>query len=205
MENENNPIPPGTQPDPTVQPTVPPTVPPAVPPTVPPAVPPTTPDASNANQPVEYKAEDYKFEEFKSLRKEDATSFTEFSMKEKISPELAKKIISFKELENEKQVSAFEQTKLGWRSQLESDLGGKENLKNVDVRVARVFETLDKNGELKGILDLVGVTTHPAIVKFLYALGDKVLEPTTVNPGDVNNSGEKKLKDFLYPNFKLGN
>jgi len=123
------------------------------------------------------------------------SSLKQLALENKISPEVASKLVQVQLESAKRQVEDFAALQKTWEEQNAQTYG--ENLKNVETNCSRVLAELDKSGKFKELLALAGAEKHPATLEFLKNIGDNLLEKASVNPNETaGKTKELSLEDF---------
>lgn len=132
------------------------------------------------------------------IDKELVKSFKQVALENGIKPEVANKIakLQFDALNAQNQAIKDLQNK--WAEENNKTYG--DNLKNIETNVGRVLAQFDKDGKFQELLAPAGALKSPAALAFLKAIGDAVLEQSSVNPNtkqteEVNLDIAKTFKE----------
>lgn len=134
--------------------------------------------------------------------------FKELAKAEKLSPEMAQKIVDFAPKLSERIAQANQQawneTIQDWQSQVKADpeIGGAK----LEANLSNISKAIDSYmpKEKQALLDafvLTGAGSNPQIVKFIARLASQVSEPKYV-PGAGARSEKKTGASALYPSMK---
>lgn len=153
-------------------------------------------------KPIEYT--DFKLPEGYALEGQDLEEAKAVFQDLKLSQDMAQKLIDFDIARRSKlaeEAKAQEQEEIqGWAKQVESDpvIGGR-NIEKTKQACARALYAFDLDGSLTDLLNEKGLGNHPAIVKYLAALGAQIRED---NAGD-NKGGDPQGNplEAMYPSM----
>lgn len=131
------------------------------------------------------------------IDKELVKSFKQVALENGIKPEVANKIakLQFDALNAQNQAIKDLQNK--WAEENNKTYG--DNLKNIETNVGRVLAQFDKDGKFQELLAPAGALKSPAALAFLKAIGDVVLEQSSVNP---NTKQTEEVNLDLAKTFK---
>jgi len=121
----------------------------------------------------------------------------------KLSQDMAQKLIDFDIARRSKlaeEAKAQETEKIeGWAKQAtdDPDIGGR-NLPKTQQACARALYAFDIDGSLTGLLNETGLGNHPAVVRYLAALGAQIRED---NAGDKGGDSQGNPLASMYPSM----
>lgn len=132
------------------------------------------------------------------IDKELVKSFKQVALENGIKPEVANKIAKLQFDAINAQNQAIKDLQNKWAEENNKTYG--DNLKNIETNVGRVLAQFDKDGKFQELLAPAGALKSPAALAFLKAIGDVVLEQSSVNPNtkqteEVNLDIAKTFKE----------
>lgn len=131
-----------------------------------------------------------------SIDEKSIGGLKEIAKKHNISVDALKEIVQLDINNNAASVAAEDkliaEAQAKWAQENQAEYG--DNLKNVETDCSRVLAELDKDGKFKELLANAGVEKHPALLGFLKAVGDSVLEKQSVNPNSTISTDEEEVE-----------
>ena len=178
----------------------------------------TKPDGKPADPPKPRAPETYA--EFKvdsalgELDKDQLNKATPIFRELDLDQAQAQKLVDFFTGFQKQQMEAVTKMRADWVSKVKSDSEMSGQLETIKTDIGRMYTHLpiDVANELKAAFDLTGAGDHPAIVKGLWKLAQKLNEGTHVTGGNPSKEGQKapgaasrpSLASAMYPSLTQG-
>jgi len=154
-------------------------------------------DAAKANE--QELVYEFKAPEGVELDKPSTEEFVALAKEAKLSPEVAQKVVDIAVKREQARAEAFAKEVQGWEESVKTDkeLGGDK----LDETLATARKAIDLGPpELRALLNSTKMGSHPAVVKWAYAVGKALSEDRFVGGGSGAPKGEKSAAQVLYPN-----
>jgi len=152
-------------------------------------------DAPKADEAVEYK---FTAPEGVELDKPSTDEFVALAKEAKLPVDVAQKVVDIAIKREAARAEAFATEVKGWEESVKTDkdLGGDK----LPETLATCRKAIDlRPPELRDLLSSTKMGSHPAVVKWAYAIGKALSEDRFVQGGN-NPKGEKGTAQVLYPN-----
>lgn len=152
-------------------------------------------DAPKADAEIEYK---FTAPEGVELDKTSTEEFVALAKEAKLPAEMAQKVVDIAIKREAARAEAFADEVKGWEESVKADkdLGGDK----LSETLATCRKAIDLGPpELRDLLSSTKMGSHPAVVKWAYAVGKALSEDKFV-PGGTGAKGDKGTAQVLYPN-----